>query len=86
MAFRAAFDIHCRSIGSAGTLFCTGWSLYNNALVATSVQPVLIPATAQAVSSSIDLTAANIISVQFKRTGSTAETLQVHDVIVTAMN
>ena len=78
--------VHCRSIGSAGTLFCTGWSLFNVAVVLSTAQPVLIPASAPVVSAGVDLTAANIISVQFKRSGSTAETMQVHDMEVIAMN
>jgi len=79
-------NVHCRSTGSAGTLFCTGWSLFNVAVVASTVQPILIPASAPVVSAGIDLTAANIISVQFKRSGSTAETMQVHDMDVIALN
>jgi hypothetical protein len=43
---------------------------------------MFIPASAAAVSGGVDLTAANIISVQFKRSGSTAETMQVHDMEV----
>lgn len=83
MSWRALIDVHCRSIGSAGTLFCTGQATFNPSVFAS---PVLIPATAPVVSSSLDLTAANIISVQFKRSGSTSESMQVHEIIVVAMN
>lgn len=86
LSWFAEFYIHCRSIGNTGTLFCTGTSHFNVAVVASTVQPVLIPASAPAASGSVDLTAANIISVQFKRSGSTAETMQVHDMDVVAMN
>ena len=75
--------IHCRSTGSAGTLFCTGRALFNSAVQAG---PILLPASAPAVSAACDLTAANIISVQYLRSGSTAETMQVHDIEVVAMN
>jgi hypothetical protein len=75
--------VHCRSIGSAGTLFATGFGRYNEALIA-AIQ--MIPASAPAVSGACDLTASLIISVQYKRSGSTAETMQVHDMEVTALN
>lgn len=75
--------VHCRSIGNAGTLFCVGWSKFNEAVVAPTL---MIPASAPAVSGSVDLTAALIISCQFKRSGSTAETMQIHDMDVVAMN
>ncbi len=78
--------VHCRSIGSAGTLFCTGMFDANVAVLASTLQPVLIPASAPAVSAACDLTAALILSVQASRSGSTAETMQVHDFEVTALN
>jgi hypothetical protein len=78
--------VHCRSIGSAGTLFATGSSKFHVGLLLSTNAPMLLPASAPAVSAACDLTAALIISVQFLRSGSTAETMQVHDVEVTAMN
>lgn len=78
--------VHCRSIGSAGTLFVTGFAQFNVGLLLSTVAPMLLPASAPAVSGACDLTAANIISVQFLRSGSTAETMQVHDMEVIAMN
>jgi hypothetical protein len=78
--------VHCRSIGAAGTLFVTGRAEFHVGLVASTLQPIFLPASAPAVSGSCDLTAANIISVQFLRSGSTAETMQVHDLEVVAMN
>lgn len=76
--------VHCRSIGSAGTLFVTGKAIFNTAVIAAGT--FLIPASAAAVSGACDLTAANIISVQALRSGSTAETMQVHDMEVIALN
>jgi hypothetical protein len=38
------------------------------------------------VSGSCDLTAANILSIQANRSGSTAETMQIHQMFVTALN
>lgn len=78
--------IHCRSIGSAGTLFCVGTFQCNPALIASTAQPLMIPASAAAVSGACDLTAALIVSCQAARSGSTAETMQVHDMKVVALN
>lgn len=76
--------VSCRSIGSAGTLFCDGIATFNPAVIATNT--FLIPASAAAVSGACDLTVANILSVQFRRSGSTAETALVHDMEVQPVN
>jgi hypothetical protein len=47
---------------------------------------MLIPGSLAAVSGACDLTAASIISVQFKRSGSTVETMQIHNMQVIALN
>ena len=86
LSWKAVVDVHCRSIGSTGTLFCDGWAQFPVGLVLSTVGPILLPASAPAVSASLDLTAANIISVQYLRSGSTAETMQVHDIKVIALN
>jgi hypothetical protein len=80
--------VHCRTTGGGtlGSLFGTGKALFNNAVVASTLQPIMIPASVPAVVGSLDLTSANIISCQFLRSGSTAETIQVHDLEVTALN
>jgi hypothetical protein len=83
LSWVAEVFVHCRSTGSAGTLFCTGWAKFNEALYAPIM---LLPASTPAVSGACDLTAALIISVQFLRSGNTAETMQVHDLDVVAMN
>lgn len=79
--------IHCRAIGSGstGSLFVTGIAHFNVGVLASTLQPMMIPATAPA-AVGVDTTAANIVSVQFKRSGSTAETMQVHDMEVIALN
>lgn len=83
MTWRAHFDIHCRAIGSAGSLFATGWFKVNEAAIAAELQ---IPATAPA-AVTVDLTVANnVLSVQAMRSGSTAETMQVHDISVISCN
>lgn len=86
MSWDLEIYVHCRTTGSAGTLFCTGKARFNNAAVASTLQPLLIPATTPVVSAACDLTAALIVSVQMLRSGSTAETAQVHDLEVCAMN
>lgn len=80
------YIVTCRTTGSAGTLFGTGRAFFNNSVLASTLQPMLIPASAPAASGSVDLTASNIISVQFKRSGSTAETMQVLEMEVHALN
>lgn len=86
MSFWVDVVVTCRTTGSVGTLFCTGKAHFNPAAVASTLQPMLIPATAAAVSGACDLTAALIISVQMLRSGSTAETAQIHEMEVTALN
>lgn len=87
LSWEAEFTVHCRSIGATGTLFCTGKLLCNNALIASTLQPVMVPASAAAVSGSCDLTSASLIlSPQALRSGSTAETMQVHDFEFEALN
>lgn len=79
------FIVRCRALGASGSLLVTGQASFNNAVVASTLQPIMIPASAPA-AVTVDLTAANVISPQFKRSGSTAETMQVHDVLFEAMN
>lgn len=86
LAWTCDVTIACRTTGSAGTLICTGWAKFNNAVLASTLQPMLIPASAPVVSAAVDLTAALIPSIQFKRSGSTAETMQVIEMEVTSLN
>jgi hypothetical protein len=46
----------------------------------------MLPASAAVVSGACDLTSALIVSVQYLRSGSTAETMTVQDMEVIAMN
>jgi hypothetical protein len=85
IAWRVYLRIHCRTPGSAGGLFAWGRAQFGTAVVA--VGTFLLPASAPAVSGSVDLTVAgNVLSLQALRSGSTAETMQVHDVSVIALN
>lgn len=78
--------ITCRTTGSAGTLLCNGVAKMAPTVMASTLQPIMLPAATGAVSAACDLTAALIISVQYLRSGSTAETMQVLDMEVTALN
>ena len=86
LSWQCDVNVSCRSTGSAGTLFCDGIAHMNEAVLASTLQPVMIPASAAVVSGACDLTAALIISVQYKRSGSTAETMTVQDIDVVGMN
>jgi hypothetical protein len=86
MSWQAEVIVRCRTLGSSGTLFVTGEFRANVAVLATSLQPMLIPPTAPAASPACDLTASLLLSPQFSRSGSTAETMQVHDVSYEALN
>lgn len=77
--------LRCRAIGTSGSLIGTGIMSFNNAVVASTNQPILIPASAPA-ATTIDTTAANLLSPQFLRSGSTAETMQVHECLTEALN
>jgi hypothetical protein len=85
LSWEAEFYIHARSLGSTGTLFGTGKLLFNNAVVATSIQPIMIPASAAAVSSACDLTGVLVPSLQFLRSGSTAEHMWAQDFDISPM-
>lgn len=77
--------VRCLSIGSAGTLQATGFAHFDPALIASTLQPILIPTAGAAASAGLDLTAANIVSVQALQSG-TAGTIQVQQMEVVAMN
>lgn len=80
MTWLAQLEIHCRAVGSSGTLLGLGMMNTNVALIASTNQPLMIPATAPAASASVDLTSSSLIlSPQMLRSGSTAETCTVHD-------
>ena len=86
LSWYVEFYVHCRSTGATGTLFSTGELCANPSLVGSTLQPVMLPASAAVVSGACDLTAALILSVQASRSGSTAETMQVPDLEVLALN
>lgn len=87
LSWELEMTVHCRSLGSAGTLFATGKFLCNVGLVLSTAAPILIPASAPAVSGACDLTSASLVlSPQMLRSGSTAEAVTVHDFEFEALN
>jgi hypothetical protein len=84
LSFYAWWDVHCTAVGTAGALFACGAAKFNEAMIAAML---FMPASAPATTASLDLTvASNILSVQALRSGSTAETMQLHKVRVTSLN
>lgn len=85
LSWRFKGYVHCRTPGAAGGLFGWGYAEFNPLVIAAS--RFLMPASAPAVSGSVDLTVANnVLSLQALRSGSTAEAIQLHDLSVVAMN
>lgn len=80
-AWECFVTVRCVSLGSAGTLQSSGSWEFDAAVVAA--QNGLMAST---LSGACDLTAAKIISVQYKRTGSTAEVMTVQDMEVNPYN
>jgi hypothetical protein len=87
VSWEANIYVTTRKLNDAtnGALLCTGKVDFNVGVLASTLAPMLIPASAAA-QVTVDLTAASIVSVQFKRSGSTAEAMQIHQMFVTALN
>jgi hypothetical protein len=81
----AEFVIRCLTTGTAGTLQATGVAWFDPAIIASTLQPILVPTAGAAASAALDLTAANIVSVQALQSG-TAGTIQVQSLLVEALN
>lgn len=77
------FMVRCTTTGASGALEAMGLFDFNIAVVASG--GALLPASAAA-PTTVDLTTASIISIQFKRSGSTAETMTIQDLSVVPMN
>ena len=81
----AEFTVRCLTQGATGTLQGTGWAVWDPAIIATTLNPILMPTAGAAASGALDLTAANIVSVQCLQSG-TAGTIQVQELTVTSRN
>jgi hypothetical protein len=84
-SWQCEYLVRCRTMGATGTLFATGTFQANTALIASTAQPIMIPATAPAASAACDLTVSLLLSPQVLQSG-TAGTVQVHDVLYEALN
>lgn len=86
LSWSASIDVRCVTPGSSGSLYCTGIAHFHVSLIASTLQPILLPASAAAVTTSLDLTAAKVVSVQYLRSGSTVETMTVQNMQVFSIN
>ena len=77
--------IRCRALGSSGSLIAFGMFNANVGVLASTLQPVMLPASAPA-AVTVDLTQNFVLSPQFLRSGSTAEAMTVHDFLFEALN
>jgi hypothetical protein len=85
MTWVCQFWVRARALGATGSLLVLGEAGFNPAVVSSTLQPIMIPASIPA-PVTVDLTAANVLSPQFLRSGSTVETMQVHDFLFEALN
>jgi hypothetical protein len=87
ITWMAQLFVRCRAIGSSGSLL--GWGQVetepSSVILPAANNPAFLPATAPA-ATTVDTTAASGINLQLKRSGSTAETAQVHDITFEALN
>lgn len=85
LSWEVQLFVRCITIGATGTLFATGRAFFNTSVIAAGT--FLLPASAPVVSGSLDLTvASNVLSFQALRSGSTAETMQIVDLQIEALN
>ncbi len=77
--------VRCLTTGTAGTLQATGVAWFDPGVIASTLQPIMFPSAGAAASGSLDLTAANIVSVQALQSG-TAGTATVQELKVYALN
>ena len=85
LTWEAEFLIRCRSLGASGSLIALGMFNANVGVLESTLQPVMLPASAPA-AVTVDLTQNYVLSPQFLRSGSTAETMQVHEFIFESLN
>lgn len=86
ISWSAEFYIKCADVAptAAGSLLATGTLEIGAAVVAAG--QALLPASAPAATGSLDLNVTSGLNVQMKRSGSTAETVAVVDMLLTHLN
>lgn len=77
--------VRCRALGATGSLLALGMFNANVGVLASTLQPVMMPASAPT-AVTVDLTQNFVLSPQFLRSGSTAESIQVHEFLFEALN
>ncbi len=77
--------VRCLTTGATGTLEATGVAIFDPGVIASTLQPMMIPTGGAAASGSLDLTQAFIVSIQPLQSG-TAGTITVEELKVTALN
>lgn len=75
----------CRVLGSSGSLLAHGMLNANVGVIASTLQPVMMPASAPA-AVTVDLTQNFVLSPQMLRSGSTAEAVTIHEYTFESMN
>jgi hypothetical protein len=85
ITWQAQFWVRCRALGATGSLIVTGTMNINPVLVASTAQPIMIPASAPA-PVTVDLTAANVLSPQALCTTATTNTVTVHEFLFESLN
>jgi hypothetical protein len=86
-SFFCDFTVEARAaLGTAAGLFAKGWLFEDPGFgqVASTAMPIFLPSNA-AVATNVDTTLASTISLQVKRSGSTAETIAIQDFQVNAL-
>ena len=78
-SFWFEFVVRCRALGASGSLFGGGWGFIQN--TGTFMVSPTSPAAV-----TVDLTQNYFLMPQVSRSGSTAETIQLHDAIYEAVN
>lgn len=76
--------IHCRAVGSSGSLFAMGEAVFGSALIAA--RSFDMPASAAAAVGSLDLTGASFPSLQALVSSGASITMTVQDFALTPMN
>jgi hypothetical protein len=76
--------IHCRAVGTSGSLFVMGEAIFGTALIAAGT--FLIPASAPAAVGSLDLTSSNVPSLQALVSSGSSITMTVQDFALCPMN
>lgn len=85
LLYRAEGTATCRTTGATGTAQVVGLGIWNVAMVASTLQPILIPDSAPT-TTTFDTTASQGLTFQMARSGSTTETATAVALYLEALN